>query len=303
VKLKGNQFVPKARSIPLVGFGTFQNWKKEKTQQTILSAIQVGYTHFDCSPFHENEELVGTALAEFMAANTNSYSREDFFISSKLFNNCHEVDRVESACRKSLKDLQIETLDLYLMQSPIAWKFDYKRVEKDGKSEFTFQEINVPLEQTWSAMEALVEKGLVKHLGVSNFNLKELEQLVKIAKIPVSVVQLETHPYNVEKDLVEFCTKNRIHVTARTPLGGSAMNSMLENETVVKLAKNHVVTAAQVVLRWNVNRGVSVIPNTVAKARMEENQNIFEFEFTQEEQVLLDTLDQKFTFGTEPWKK
>jgi len=303
VKLKGNQFFPKPKSVPLVGFGTFTRWKNDTIKESLQQAILAGYTYFDCSPFHENEELIGNSFTEFLESHSG-YSREDFFLASKLFNNCHQKDQVEEACQRTLKALRVSNLDLYLIQSPVAWKYDYKRVEKDGNSEFIYEEISVPLEETWAAMESLVEKGLVKNIGVSNFKLEELEQLVKIAKIPVSVLQIETHPYNVEKELLQYCTKNRIHVTARTPLGSpNPSNAMMEDPVVLKLCKQHGVSAGQILLRWNVNRNVSVLPSTISQTRLERNQNIFEFEFTHDDQLLLDGLDCHTTFGKEPWKK
>ncbi|MEI8086132.1 MAG: aldo/keto reductase, partial [Paludibacter sp.] len=193
-------------------------------------------------------------------------------ITSKLWNSDHSPERVEVAVRKSLRDLQLDYLDLYLMHWPIAFKTKHE-MANDASDLVSLDEI--PIHVTWRAMEALQIKGLTKHIGVSNFNIQKLKSLIGKAVMKPEMNQVELHPYFQQQELVEFCKENCILVTAYSPLGSRhLMNSeagLTQEIAILEIAEKHSCTAAQVVLSWGIQRGTIVIPKSVHIERIKQN--------------------------------
>ena len=228
---------------------------------------------------------------------------EQLWITSKLWNTYHGYDHVEIACRKSLSDLQIDYLDLYLIHFPIAMKF--VPIEKRYPPEWIYDpesanprielEPKAPLHLTWKAMEELVlVKGLVRNIGVCNFNVQLLMDLLSYANIIPFMNQIELHPYLPQQLLVDFCLSNNIKCTAFSPLGSPSYmelsmdnglgKGLLEHPDIIEIARNHDKTSAQIILRWNLQRGITaVIPKSSKLERIAENMALFDFELTKNE--------------------
>jgi len=255
--------------LPVLGLGTWLS-KKNEVYEAVLEAIRIGYRHIDCAYIYGNEEEIGLALHDAMKAGL--VKREELFITSKLWNSDHAPERVEIAIRKSLKDLQLDYLDLYLIHWPVAFKTGHEQA-KDATDLLSLEEM--PLETTWQAMEKVQESGLAKHIGVSNFNIPKLKRLFAVANIKPELNQIELHPYFQQNELVGFCRENGIIVTAFSPLGSqhliSGRDSITNNETVIRIAQKHGCLPTQVILAWGMKRGTSVIPKSVNKKRIFDN--------------------------------
>jgi alcohol dehydrogenase (NADP+) len=239
------------------------------------AAIAAGYRHFDCAAIYANEAEIGQALAEVVAA--GDVRRSDLWITSKLWNDAHAPADVLPALRKTLADLRLEYLDLYLMHWPIALRAGVfvPRIASDA---IPLGEL--PLAETWAAMEPAVARGLVRHLGVSNFSAVKLQALHAGALVKPEVNQVELHPYLQQSALLAACAALGVHVTAYSPLGSADRPSvlkaadepvLLQDPTIAAIAAEHGATAAQVLIAWAVRRGTSVIPKSVDPRRMQEN--------------------------------
>jgi len=250
--------------MPAVGLGT---WRAEPgvVEKAVQEALKIGYKHIDGAYVYENEKEVGKALHE--AFTTGGIKREDIFITSKLWNTRHTPKDVKPAFEKTISDLQLDYLDLYLMHWPIS-------TDPNGP-DFTTTINPILIIDTWRAMEELYESGKVKAIGVSNFTIPLLEDLLKEAKIKPMVNQIELNPYLPQPKLVEFCQQHQIHVTAYCPLGSGCEPSVLKDPIIGEIAKKHGKTPAQVALSWNVQRGVTVIPKSVRNERIVENGQLF----------------------------
>ncbi|KAJ0987302.1 hypothetical protein J5N97_005658 [Dioscorea zingiberensis] len=271
-----------ARPIPLVGMGTAAYpFSPETTKPAILHAIELGYRHFDTATVYQSEEPLGGAIADALKLGFIS-SRAELFITSKVWcNECHP-HLVLPALKRSLRALQLEYLDLYLIHLPISSK-------PEGSLYPIYCEDLLPLDlkPLWEVMEECQKLGLVKAIGVSNFSCKLIEELLLTAKIPPAVNQVEMHPVWQQKELREFCAKKGIHVTAYSPIGGQAgensRNMVLECDVLKEIAKVRGKTVAQVSLRWGYEQGVSMVVKSFNKERIEENIQIFDWELTDEE--------------------
>ena len=250
--------------MPILGLGT---WKSDKAQiySTIRWALKLGYKHFDCASVYGNEEEIGMALKGAM--NEDGLKRDEFFITSKLWNNMHRKEDVREGVDKSLKDLGLEYIDLYLMHWPVVQKKEaIMPLTKDDM--VSLDEVSII--ETWRAMEELYKEGKVRAIGVSNFGIKRLEELLKEADINPMVLQVERHPYLQQNELLEFCDKNMIKMVAYSPLGGDR-REVLKDEVVLDIAKRNNISAAQVVLAWNMMKGVGVVPKSVNEMHLREN--------------------------------
>ncbi|XP_043708357.1 NADP-dependent D-sorbitol-6-phosphate dehydrogenase-like [Telopea speciosissima] len=284
--------------MPIIGLGV---WRVEgKTIKDLLTtAIKIGYRHFDCAAEYKNETEVGEAFKE--AFQTGLVKREDLFITTKLWNSDH--GHVLEACKDSLKKLQLEYLDLYLVHFPVATKHTGvgttgSALDKDGVLEI---DTTISLETTWHAMEELVSLGLVRSIGISNFDIFVTRDCLAYSKVKPAVNQIETHPYFQRESLVKFCIKHGISITAHTPLGGAAANtelfgsvSCLDDPVIKGLAEKYKKTVAQVVLRWGIQRNTVVIPKSSKAQRLQENFEVFDFELTNEDMKLIKSVDQKY---------
>lgn len=250
--------------MPILGLGT---WKSEPSEvySAIRWALKLGYSHFDCAAIYNNEEAAGQAFADAMKE--DGLKREDFFVTSKLWNNAHRAEDVKPALEEILARLKLDYLDLFLIHWPVAQQ---KEALMPLKAEDMLPLTEVPLEETWKAMEELYQAGLCRAIGVSNFGVKTLSDLLEAAAINPMVNQVECHPYLPQNELVEFCQKNMIAVTAYAPLG-SGKSVLLEDETVRSIAAKNKITPAQVLLSWNIQRHICVIPKAVEEPHLKEN--------------------------------
>ena len=260
--------------MPIIGLGTWKSASGE-VHDAVITAIKAGYRHIDCAAIYGNESEIGQALSEVFSQGI--VQREDLWITSKLWNSAHQADDVLPALQKTLRDLQVAYLDLYLMHWPVALKSGLGFPEKP--EDFLSLE-EVPLIETWRAMEPLVDQGLVKHIGVSNFNKEKISALKSQATHMPEMNQIELHPLLQQRDLVAYCQKEGVHVTAYSPLGSGDRPerlkkeddiNLLEEATICQIAKKHHCTPAQVLISWAIARETAVIPKSVNPKRLEQN--------------------------------
>ncbi|OBQ51491.1 aldo/keto reductase [Halodesulfovibrio spirochaetisodalis] len=265
--------LPSGDRMPALGLGTYLS-PPEKIEQAISTALSCGYRHIDCAAIYGNEDDIGAALQKELA----TYKREDLWITSKLWCDCHEPDAVLPALKQTLKDLNLSYLDLYLIHWPIALA---PGVELPQKHEDYITLEQVPLQATWQAMETCVEQGLIRNIGVSNFSTHKLASLLAQARIQPAVNQIEIHPYQQQKQQVAFAQKHNIALTAYCPLGsigtpittqdGSLPPPLLKHPLIISIAKKHSATPAQVLLAWLLKQGIAAIPKSITPERIQEN--------------------------------
>ncbi len=296
--------------MPAVGLGL---WKLDSSDvaAAVYAAIESGYRHLDSAADYGNEVQVGEGIAR--AISDGLCSREDLWITSKLWNTYHRYEHVEVACKRSLTDLGIDHFDLYLIHFPIALKYvDIERCYPpewlfDPSGEDPSMELDsVPLSETWSAMEGLVESGLTRKIGVCNYNTGLLHDLMSYARIKPAMLQIESHPYLTQEALLRTAQSYNIAVTAFSPLGAlsyvsidmaTEADSVLKEPVVMAAAERASVTPAQVVLRWGVQRGTAVIPKTSRSERLVENLSLSHFALTDAEMEAISGLNQNRRFN------
>lgn len=279
--------------MPAIGLGT---WKirPEETFETVLNAIRMGYRHIDCASTYGNEKEIGQALRELMEEGT--VRREDLWMTSKLPNTAHRPDDVRPALVKSLHDLGLSYLDMYLVHWPIALQ---KGVWIPRKPEHFISPGELSLEETWRAMESLLDAGLVRRIGVSNFSIEKLKNLEN-ARIPPAVNQIELHPYLQQKPMLEYCRMNKIHLTAYAPLGSGDRPKplkkkdepvLLADPVIHQIAETHQATPAQVLLGWGIQRGTAVLAKSVHPVRLKENLEAMSIRLSSDEMHQIGELD------------
>lgn len=282
--------------MPSVGLGL---WKLDQpeTADIIVNGVKSGYRHLDSAADYGNEIQVGEGIKQSLSQGI--CRREDLWVTSKLWNTFHRPEHVLPACEKSLRDLSTDYIDLYLIHFPISLKyvaFDKRYPPEwiyDPTAENPRMHIDpVPLSETWHAMEGLVERGLVKEIGVCNYNSSLLHDLMAYASIKPAMLQIESHPFLTQEKLIKTAKNYGIAVTCFSPLGALSymelemadQNESVLNENAVKVAAKRLNrTPAQVVLRWGLQRGTAVIPKTSKKERLIENQSLFDFELSNQE--------------------
>lgn len=296
--------------FPAVGLGA---WKLPKplAPEIVHEAVRVGYRHFDCACDYGNETQIGAGLAA--ALQDKLCRRDELWVTSKLWNTYHEPKHVRAACERSLRDLGLDYLDLYLVHFPIALAFvpfelryPPEWFHDPAAARPAMQPIHVPYAETWGAMEELQRAGLVKRIGVCNLNISMLRELLIGCSIRPVVHQIEVHPYLAQPRQLRFCAQEKIAVTAFSPLGApsylplgmaTADEDVLNDPVVTAIARAHGRTPAQVTLRWGVQRGCAVIPKTQTPARLGENLALFDFALTPGEMSAIDRLDRQRRFN------
>lgn len=297
-------------SLPMVGLGL---WKVDRPAAAGLvhQAITAGYRHLDCACDYGNEAEVGAGIRA--ALDAKLCSRSELWVTSKLWNTYHRKEHVRPALERTLRDLGLDSLDLFLVHFPISQAFvPFERRYPPG----WFADPNAPrprmqldlvsLAETWSAMESLVQAGLVRHIGVSNMGTALLRDLLSYAAIRPAVLQVELHPYLVQEKLLRFCGEHQIAVTGFSPLGApsyvpigmaSANENVLEEVVVKSAAARHGRTPAQVVLRWAIQRGTAIVPKTSRPERLAVNLNLFDFELSTAEMEAMTALNRNRRFN------
>jgi len=296
--------------MPAIGLGL---WKiaREDTAAMVRSAIAEGYRHLDSAADYGNEAEVGEGLQA--ALSEGLVTRDELWVTSKLWNTFHRREHVRAACERTLKDLQLSELDLYLIHFPIALQyvdFDTRYPPEwiaDPVAENPVMVPDpVPLSETWGAMEELVRAGLVKEIGVCNYNTGLLHDLMAYSQIKPAMLQIESHPYLTQERLLRAAVQYDMAVTTFSPLGAlsyleldmaDAGESVLEQAAVKEAAARVGRTPAQVVLRWGIQRGTAVIPKTSRVERLRENQQLFDFELNEAEMTAISALNRNRRFN------
>jgi len=294
--------------MPLVGFGL---WKvnNDSCADQVYNAIKTGYRLFDGACDYGNEVEAGQGVAR--ALKDGLVKREELFIVSKLWNSFHDKERVEPICKKQLQDWGIDYFDLYIVHFPISLKYvDPSERYPPG---FTYDEKNVvpgkaTVQETWTAMEELVQKGLTKSIGISNFNGALIMDLLRYAQIVPATLQIEHHPYLTQPGLVKLAQASGMAVTAYSSFGPQSFLELdmkeakdtpllLEHPSVRKIADKHGKTPAQILLRWATQRGVAVIPKSNNQHRLAQNLDVLNFEIGQSDMEEISGLNQGLRFN------
>jgi alcohol dehydrogenase (NADP+) len=259
-------------AIPALGFGTLIPDTAE-TRSATTNALRVGFRHFDCAERYRNEREVGESLQGEFA--TGGIARKDVFITTKLWNTNHRPERVEPAFDASCERLGISYVDLYLIHTPFAFQPGDNMDPRDQSGNIIYDR-GVTLLETWKAMESLVDRGKCRAIGLSDVVLENLVPLYEAARIKPAVVQVESHPYLPQTELLEFCKQKGIVFLAFAPLGHGIKPGPLEDPAVVAIARQTSQTPAQVLLAWAIQRGTAVLTTATTLERARENYNISE---------------------------
>jgi diketogulonate reductase-like aldo/keto reductase len=254
-------------AMPAVGFGTLIP-DLAATKQATKAALEVGFRHLDCAERYRNEEPVGDAIREMFDAGT--VRREDLFVTTKLWNTNHRPERVKPAFDASLARLQIDYADCYLIHTPFAFRPGDDQDPRDENGEVVYDD-GVTLAETWGAMEALVDDGHCRSIGLSDVTLEKVREIVAIARIKPAVVQVESHPYLPEWELLSFCQEHGIVLLAFAALGHSSVPNLLEDPVITAAAARLQMTPAQVALSWAVQRGTAYLTTSTKPQRIQEN--------------------------------
>jgi diketogulonate reductase-like aldo/keto reductase len=295
-------------SMPALGFGTFLAGPGE-VGNAVREALRAGYLHIDCASAYGNQAEIGAVFAEFFNDTKSGIKREDIFITSKLFPGEARPGGVVDDVKKSLSDLGLTYLDLYLVHQPLAVEPNPSWDKKErimGK----FRPLRAQgwgLQDIWRGMEEAFTLGLTKAIGISNYNVQTINDCLCYARIPPAVLQIERHPYLQQPELLKFCQNNGIVVTGYAPLGApglygaTAKDPLLANPVVLQIAEQHKVSPGQVLIRWGIDTGCVVIPKSVKPARIQDNLAVIDFKLSDEELTALATLDCKGRLFLQNW--
>jgi diketogulonate reductase-like aldo/keto reductase len=254
-------------AMPAVGFGTLIP-DLVATKQATKTALEVGFRHFDCAERYRNEEAVGEALQEAFKAGT--VRREDVFVTTKLWNTNHRPERVAPAFEASLRRLQIDYADSYLIHTPFAFRPGDEQDPRDEGGQIIYDS-EVTLVETWHALERLVDDGKCRSIGLSDITLDKLREVVAAARIKPAVVQVESHPYLPEWELLDFCRQHGIVLLAFAPLGHGSEPKITDDPVITAIARNVRKTPAQVALAWAAQRGTAFLTTSTTPSHIQEN--------------------------------
>lgn len=267
--IKGRVTLNNGIQMPYFGLGVYSIPDGQPIIDVINYALEIGYRLFDTASMYDNEKGVGIAI------NNSNVPREDIFITTKVWNSEQGYDNTLKAFDNSLKRLNLEYVDLYLIHWPVKNKY----------------------KETWKALERIYKEGRAKAIGVSNFLIHHLKDILDNCEIVPSVNQIEFHPFLIQPELLDFCKKHNIQVEAWSPL----MHGKIFDEPLLKeIAKKYNKTIAQIVLRWDLQKGVITIPKSSNKERIKSNSEIFDFELSEEDMKLIDSLDRNYRIGADP---
>ncbi len=291
--------LPSGDRIPRLGLGT---WKSDDgaAYKAIREAIRIGYRHIDCAARYGNEAEIGQALSDAISA--GDVARDELWITSKLWCNAHRTDDVQPSLQQTLDDLQIDYLDLYLIHWPVAIK---REVEFPSKAEDLVSLDEVPIKETWMALESCVDQGLAKYIGISNFKEETIQELLEYCRIRPLVNQVEAHPFLQQKELLSFCDRERIILTAYSPLGSKDRPArliqddepmLMEHPEVLDIAAQYGVSPAQILIAWAICRGTAVIPKSANPDRLFQNFRAGDLELACESMDRLAKLDRNYRF-------
>lgn len=264
--IQGSFVLSNGVKMPYFGLGVFQS---EDVTNSVINALDCGYRHIDTASIYNNEQEVGSAIKQ------HAINREDIFVVSKVWNSHQGYDNTIKAFNQSLKRLKMDYLDLYLIHWPERNKFV----------------------ETWKGLEYLYKEGLVKAIGVSNFMKNHLDELLPTCSIIPMVNQMEFHPYLVQQELIDFCNQKGIQYEAWSPL---MRGKILEIDLLNKLSKKYGKTIVQIVLRWNLQKGIVTIPKSSNPKRIKSNADLFDFEISQTDFDSIESLDRNFRIGPDP---
>ncbi len=267
--IKGTFKLHNGVEMPYFGLGVYLSDNDQEVVDAIQWALEAGYRHIDTASIYKNEEGVGRAIRN------NNVSREDIFVVSKVWNSDQGYESTLKAFDKSMQRLQLDYIDLYLVHWPVRGKYT----------------------ETWKALEKLYKDGHVKAIGVSNFMQHHLETLMETSEITPMVNQMEFHPYLVQQDLIDFCNTHKIQYEAWSPM---MQGKIFELSILDDLAKKYNKTVAQIVLRWNLQKGVITIPKSSKKQRIISNADLFDFELSKKDMNYIDSLDKNQRTGPDP---
>lgn len=256
-------------SIEQLGFGTFKIVDQQEANNAIMTALNDGYRSFDTAQLYNNEKLLGEAFAN------SGVARQDLFLTTKVSNLNQGYELTLKSVEQSLKDLQTDYLDLFLVHWPL-------------KNHFF---------DTWKALEKIYETKMARAIGVCNFHQSHFELLKTKANIKPMINQIEIHPYLVQKELIEYLNKEQIVIEAWSPL---ARGRVVDEPLLINIGKKYQKSASQVTLRWHVQKDLIVIPKSVNPKRIAENKQIFDFELTEDEMLQIDSLNENFRTGPNP---
>ncbi|XP_018579899.1 aldose reductase-like [Anoplophora glabripennis] len=292
--------LPGRLRMPAIGLGTWQVTNEAELKNALNVALEVGYRHIDTALVYQNEAIIGRVLQKWFSS--GKLRREDLFITTKLPLPGTHQDRVEMFMMKSLENLQLDYVDLYLIHFPVGTKY----VEGQFRpSPDTLQTEPSDHIEIWKKMEEQVDTGRTKTIGVSNFNLRQIAKLLKSSRIKPACLQVESHVYLQQRELVNFCHQNGLVVVAYCPLGSPGYNNftallgnepkklpdMLNDETIKTIARKHKKTNAQVMLRYLLQRDIAAIPKSITPARVKENIDVFDYFLDTSDMKALDALE------------
>jgi len=280
--------------MPTLGMGTWHHGPKHEIHDALRYALDNGYRHIDCAKVYLNEKEVGEIFEEYI---DKKIPRKDMFIIGKLWGTDHHPKDVEKACRDSMKDLKVDYLDLYLIHWPTPFEKDGDEMwpkHEDGSFRYADE---IEITETWRAMEQLVLKGLVKAIGLSNFNSKQIKEIMVNCSMAPAAIHAENNPRFNNEGLRRFCERNGIVMIAYSPFGspdlpwGEKMPHILVDPVLKKIADKYQRSTAQIVVRWLLQRGMATIPKSVIPSELSDNLKVYEFELTEYEVETIYTLN------------
>uniref|UniRef100_A0A0A9W9J7 Aldose reductase n=1 Tax=Lygus hesperus TaxID=30085 RepID=A0A0A9W9J7_LYGHE len=279
--------------IPIFGLGTWKS-KPGEVGAAVKDAIDAGYRHFDCAHIYGNEKEIGTALQDKIQDGT--VTREELFITSKLWNTFHRKDLVRGAIETTLSNLQLDYIDLYLIHWPMGYKEDVELFPRDANGKVQYSDVDYV--DTWKEIEAACRDGKIRSIGLSNFNKNQIQRVIGVADIKPAVLQVECHPYLPQKKLIEFCKSQEIAVTAYSPLGSPDRPmakpgdpELLKEPVLATIADQYGKGVGHVLIRYQIQRGVIVIPKSTNKSRIQSNIEVFDFTLSDDDMKTLNGLD------------